>query len=240
MNHSLVRAMVLVWGIGKKWILVSAATRIVLAMLPLTTVWLTKELVNHVMKVISQKQIDVEQSLFLLLLFFLVAGTNHLLSMVMKVNDAKMEQILDYHLTKKVSEKAMAVPLSCYDQSDFFNRLHRMQSSLIGERFLDPLKTAMDIGQSMITLVSFLIFLVHTHWGLTLLSLICMVPILLIQTRFGMMEFFLAKTQTPEIREAHYIHEIVTSRESAKEVRIFQLKHYLLERWSNLYLHNMQ
>ncbi|NRR24763.1 ABC transporter ATP-binding protein [Brevibacillus sp. MS2.2] len=230
----------LIWAHGKLWLICSIALRIILAFSPLATIWIMKEMVNEVTAIALDQTDDYQPLLWLLAGLFSVTLVTNALETVLRVLDAHTEQRLEYHLEHLVAKKAASVPLSYFDDPEFYNHHHRIRAEAMGERFLDPVERVLDLGKNLITLISYAVFLLSIHWGLAVMSLLAVIPLLIVQIKFGMSEYFLARLQTPEIREASYISSILNERDSSKEVRLFQLKDFLLGRWSRLYLKNMK
>ncbi|MFS0554348.1 ABC transporter ATP-binding protein [Brevibacillus sp. 179-C9.3 HS] len=230
----------LIWAHGKLWLICSIALRIILAFSPLATIWIMKEMVNEVTAIALDQTDDYQPLLWLLAGLFSVTLLTNLLETVLRILDAHTEQRLEYHLEHLVARKAASVPLSYFDDPEFYNHHHRIRAEAMGERFLDPVERVLDLGKNLITLISYAVFLLSIHWGLAVMSLLAVIPLLIVQIKFGMSEYFLARLQTPEIREASYISSILNERDSSKEVRLFQLKDFMLGRWSRLYLKNMK
>jgi ATP-binding cassette, subfamily B, bacterial len=107
-----------------------------------------------------------------------------------------------------------------------------------GERMMSPIRAVLDIGQNVITLISFFVFLIQVHWLLAFTSTLMAIPVLVVQGKYGNKQFRLLRYQTPSIREAHYLSALLNDRESAKEIRLFNLKNHLLDRWSRLFIEN--
>lgn len=230
----------LIWAHGKLWLICSILLRIILAFSPLATIWLMSQMVNEVTAIAMNHADNYQPLLWLLAGMLSVTLLTNVLETVLRILDAHTEQRLEYHLEHLVARKAASVPLSYFDDPEFYNHHHRIRAESMGERFLDPVERVLDLGKNLITLISYSVFLLSIHWGLAVMSLLAVIPLLIVQIKFGMSEYYLARMQTPEIREASYISSILNERDSSKEVRLFQLKDFMLTRWSRLYLKNMK
>ncbi|MGG1686876.1 hypothetical protein [Pseudalkalibacillus sp. NRS-1564] len=235
--HYLRKSFQFVWNISPLWFLASIFIRVVTGLFPLATLWVTKELVNAVVLIISAEEPNYQRAFLFLTLELFLVGLSSTLKHISDIFDEQIEVKLDYSVGKLVSEKAASVPLSYYEIPEFYNHQERISGNY-GSKLMSPVKNILDLGQFSISLISYLSFLLSFHWGLAILSAISAVPILLLQSRFGNEKFFLLKHQTQKARESNYFNFLLQNRQSAKEVRLFHLGPFFLERWGKLFLSN--
>ncbi len=226
-----------VWNVSPLWFLASIFIRVVTGLLPLATLWVTKELVNAVVLIISADDPNYQRAFLFLSLELFLVGVSSTLKHISDIFDEQIEVKLDYSVGRLVSEKAASVPLSYYEIPEFYNHQERISGNY-GSKLMSPVKNILDLGQFSISLISYLSFLLSFHWGLMILSAISAVPILVLQSRFGNEKFFLLKHQTQKAREANFFNFLLQNRQSAKEVRLFHLGPFLLEKWGKLFLSN--
>jgi ATP-binding cassette subfamily B protein len=221
-----------VWARGKFWLLCSLALMILNGLQPLAILWITKELINEITLLITNRTDDFVPALtFLLMQFFLVllfAALTRFGSYL----DRKMELRLDHDLQKIVSTKMMNLPFVYLELPELYHHLNRIQGAL-GMRFLTPIRNAMNTGKSLISCLSYLGFLMMFHWSLVLISLLAAIPIFFVQVRFGVRGYGLHFRLTPMAREAQYYAYLMNERQPGQEIRLFGLGPFLLERWSD-------
>lgn len=232
------KAMHISWKINPYWFIVSIIFRIFLGLLPLATLWITKELVDNVTLLIQGKLTGEQLIIYLLILQLTITIVRSAIRYYCDFLNIKMEYEVDYYLNQKVTEKSIAVPFSYFDLPEFYNHQDRLKNRNLGSNILGPLKNLLSIMESILTLLSYLSFLFIIHWSLVVLSLLSFVPILIVQTKYSSSKYTLLKSQTPELREAKYIQSLILNRQSAKEIRIFELGSYFLQRWKELFRKN--
>jgi ATP-binding cassette, subfamily B, bacterial len=235
--HFVKKALTLVWETGKSWIIVSFLVRIVLGLIPIVSVLLIQNIINEITLYFDNESKGLRSVIWLLLLQFGMLFFQSAVINLMKIFDLKIEQKLDYKLEKQISNKAASVPLYYYDNTEFHHHHDRVMGNS-GERMMSPIRAVLDIGQNVITLISFFVFLIQVHWLLAFTSTLMAIPVLVVQGKYGNKQFRLLRYQTPSIREAHYLSALLNDRESAKEIRLFNLKNHLLDRWSRLFIEN--
>jgi ATP-binding cassette, subfamily B, bacterial len=235
--HFVKKALSIIWESGKVWMIVSLLIRILLGLIPIVSVLLIQNIINEITLYFNNENEGLGSVVWLLVLQFAMLFFQSAAINLMKIFDLRIEQKLDYKLEKKISEKAASVPLYYYDNTEFHHHHDRIMGSS-GERLLRPIKAVLDIGQNLITLVSFFVFLIHVHWLLALTSALMAIPVLMVQGKYGNKQFRLLRYQTPSIRKAHYLSALLNDRDMAKEIRLFNLKDYLLNKWSLLFQQN--
>lgn len=232
------KAIRIAWNINPRWFIVSIIFRIFFGLLPLGTLWVTKELVDAVTHLIQGELSEDKLIIKFLALQLIITIAQSAIRYYCDFFDKKMEYDLDYHLNQRVTEKSLIVPYSYFDLPEFYNHHDRLKSTKLGSNILSPLKNILSIFESLLSLFSYLGFLFIIHWSLVILSLLSCIPILLIQSKYSNSKYSLLKAQTPELREARYIQSLIFNRQSAKEIRIFELGEYFLERWMKLFQKN--
>ncbi|MBA4496467.1 ABC transporter ATP-binding protein [Paenactinomyces guangxiensis] len=224
---------------AKDWIFISLIFNILLGFLPLASLWITENLVNEISKMISSKSgADFGPLLHLLFIQLIILLFSFSSGNITRLYDTHVAERLNYHLTKIVSIKAASVPLAYFDLPEFHHHHERIHGHL-GERVLSPVKRIYAFVKESLTLFSLIGYLLSTHWGLSVLSMLAIVPTLIVQMRFSSQQFVMMKYQTPNARKANYFALLLNSREIAKEVRLFKLKDYFIQQWSKFYRKNM-
>ena len=122
--------------------------------------------------------------------------------------------------------------LEDFEDSELQDRLERARrqaagrTSLIGQLF--------GQAQDVITVVSFAVgLLVYAPWLIVLLA-IALLPAFIGEAHFNAQSYSLNYARTPERRELDYVRQTGASVETAKEVKIFGLNTFLIERYRTL------
>ncbi|MCX7571345.1 ABC transporter ATP-binding protein [Tumebacillus sp. DT12] len=237
-SNELTQAVRYIWQGHRTWVICTAVLSLMLGLTPAVHLWVAKELVNEVAALLNGGG-DYSGAFQLLVVQFLVLLLASLLTKAQELLDKRTELHLDHDLQRAVMEKTTTVPLELYDRPDFQHAIERVHGGQ-AHRFLTPIKQSMDIVRQLTTLISFLFYLLSVHWTLALVSVVAAFPLLLVLARFGNKRFSLMMFQTPLAREARYLQHLMVKRESAKEVRLFQLRDFLLGVWSDRFRRNQE
>ncbi len=226
------QAILFVWKRGKFWLSCSVLLMLLNGLQPLATLWVTKELINEITRLITQQTDDILPALQFLLLQFSLVLCFAVLTKFGAYIDRKMEIRLDHDLQEIVSSKMINLPFVYLELPEVYHHLNRIQGAL-GMRFLTPIRNAMNIGKSLINCLSYLGFLLTFHWSLVVISLLAALPLFIVQAKLGAKGYGLNYRMTPMAREAQYYTFLMNERRSGQEIRLFGLGKLFLDRWSD-------
>ncbi len=137
------------------------------------------------------------------------------------VRAAEAEQVQD-HISSLIHAKSLAVDLAFYDLPDYFDQLHRAQRDA-SYRPVALLEGLGSLLQNGITLAAMALLLFPYGWWLPVALLLSTGPALFVVVRFTLRQYHWWLATTPDQRRASYYDWLLTARESAAELRLFQL-----------------
>jgi ATP-binding cassette subfamily B protein len=129
-------------------------------------------------------------------------------------------------------EHAATLDLEDFEDSELQDSLERARRQAAGRTGL--IGQLFGQAQGVITIVSFAAgLLVYAPWLIVLLA-IALIPAFIGETHFNAQSYSLNFARTPERRELDYVRQTGASVETAKEVKIFGLNTFLIERYRTL------
>ena len=230
----------LVWHASPALTMTSLLMRSIRAVLPLAALWVAKLIIDDVVVLSAlsprpKTAFDWWASGHLRVLGLYVAAEFALaiLSDVMGRGQGLIEGLLADRLTMRSSirlmEHAATLDLQDFEDAEFQDRLERArrQSSgrmtLLGQ-LLGQLQDLLTVG----TLAAGL--LIYNPW-LLLLLVAALIPAFMGEAYFNALNYALDFKRTPERRELDYVRQTAASVETAKEVKIFGLSAFLIDRY---------
>src|SRR5687768_15638611 len=129
-------------------------------------------------------------------------------------------------------EHVSTLDLDQFEDSTFYDKLERARQQTVGRTIL--LSQVLGQVQDFITLAFLGAGLVVFNPWLILLLVIAVLPAFLGESYFNDRNYALSRRQTPERRELDYIRYVGASDETAKEVKIFNLSGFLVDRFRTL------
>ena len=145
-----------------------------------------------------------------------------------------------YALSTRVMRHAAGLDLSSYEDPKFQDRLERARAQTT-----DRVRMVQETGaliQECAMVFGFSASLaVYSPW-LTVVLMACIIPAVLGESHFTFKGYTLNTEQTPRRREIDYLRVLVSSPDSAKELRLFDLAGYFTRRfeavWQSIYREN--
>ncbi len=92
-----------------------------------------------------------------------------------------------------------------------------------------------NLIKNVIIISSIITVLAFAHWLLPIVLIIAGLPGILLLMIFKNKKFNKTVETTPIAREMDYTYNLIYRRNAAKEIRVFQLGQFLINRWENLH-----
>jgi ATP-binding cassette, subfamily B, bacterial len=129
----------------------------------------------------------------------------------------------------RLMEKAASLDLEQFESDDQQDQLDRARRQVTGRTAL--LGQVFGQIQDILTAFSFMIGLLAYWPWLIVLMLVALLPSLLGELKFNAQGYRLDYFRTPERRQLDYVRYLGSSIETAKEVKLFGLSQFLIERF---------
>ncbi len=233
----------LVWRTSPALTLSQSLLRVVRALLPVATLYVGKLIIDEVVLLVQAPHAaeDLRQWLAsglldriagLLVLEFGLAVFSDVLGRAVSLLDSLLSERFSNETSLRLMEHAATLDLEDFEDSELQDRLERARrqaagrSSLIGQLFSQ--------AQDVVTVVSFAAgLLIYAPWLIAFLA-IALLPAFIGEAHFNAQSYSLNYARTPERRELDYVRQTGASAETAKEVKIFGLNAFLIERYRTL------
>jgi ATP-binding cassette, subfamily B, bacterial len=220
----LLRALGLVWDAARRWTMLWLALLVVQGLLPVASVYLTRALVDNL---VIALQADGSANAFRGVLPYVIAMAVILLLAELLayftgyVRTVQSELVRD-HISGLIHEKSVAIDLAFYDMPEYFDRLYRAQYHAL-DRPLTLLESLGSVLQNGLTLVAMVAVLAPYGIWMPVALLASSLPAfyIVLAHRLRFHQWRLQNTQNE--RRAWYYNRLLTDRETAAEVRIFNL-----------------
>jgi ATP-binding cassette subfamily B protein len=163
---------------------------------------------------------------------FVLAIATDGLSRAITLVDALLGDLFSNYTSVKIMAHAATLDLDQFEDSVFYDKLERARQQTIGRTML--LSQVMSQVQDLITMFFLAAGLMAFNPWLIILLLIAIIPAFLGESYFNDQSYALTRGQTPERRELDYIRYLGASDETAKEVKIFDLSGFIIDRFKQL------
>ncbi|MGA2995846.1 ABC transporter ATP-binding protein [Bradyrhizobium sp.] len=234
---------VMVWRTSPQLMAASLALRLVRALLPVITLYVGKLIIDDVVALVQMPQkpdtflqwlnSGLLNSLGLLLLAeFALAVLADILGRIVSLVDSLLSERVSNSSSVRLMEHAATLDLEDFEDSEFQDQLERARRQTSGRMTL--MGQLLGQAQDIVTVASFVAgFIFFAPWLIALL-LLALVPAFLGEAHFNAQSYSLDFGRTPERRELDYVRQTAASVETAKEVKIFDLNGFLIDRYIRL------
>lgn len=216
----------LVWQATGMWMVGWLALLLVQGVLPVAIVYMTRQAVDSLVGVVKNSGaiggIKTYDHVFpLAVLGALLVGEQVLRTAVQWIRTVQSERIQDY-MTGLIHDQALSADLGFYDSPAFYDRLHRAQIEA-KSRPMMLLEGMGSLAQNSLTLVGMAVLLISYSPWIPLLLLSGTVPVLWVALRYAVRFNEWRLGNTMEERRCRYFDGLITNREAAQELRLFDL-----------------
>src|SRR5216683_1050072 len=173
---------------------------------------------------------SVSMIVFLAAVQFVVFAVSALLNTLRNITQQLLQNSVSMRIQLMVMEKAASLDLPFYEDTASYDLLRRAQNDSVNRPVL-MIATAFGLLQTILTLVTMIAFLFGVSWVLALIVLVSPVPAFIADTRYGWRGYNIARWGSRLLRRMTYMVNLVTTDSFAKEVKLFGLGHYFIERY---------
>lgn len=222
----------LVWQTHRGYSPAMIVLRLLRAFVPVATLWIGKLIIDAVVAASRNQATDNTSLWKLVALELAVVLIGEALSRASTLIESLLGDLFANHTSIRLMEHAATLDLYQFEDPAFYDRLERARRQTTGRVGL--LTQLLGMSQDALTLLSLGAALVVFNAWLLLLLAIAVVPSFLGETHFAALEYSLLYRWTPERRQLDYIRYLGASDRPAKEVQMFGLAAWLIERYRTL------
>src|SRR5437773_1711640 len=238
----------LVWHASPRITAGLFAATVVAAVVPAMSAYTSKLLVNAVVAgiIITQKHIpdrnpidlgpwhlvfsSLNAIIFLAIVQLLIFALIAFLSTIRNITQQLLQNAVSMRIQLMVMEKAASLDLAFYEDPASYDLLRRAQTDSIN-RPVQMISTAFGLVQTTLTFITMIALLVAVSPLLALLALLSPIPAFIADTRYGWRGYNIARWGSRLLRRMTYMVNLVTTDSFAKEVKLFGLGQYFIERY---------
>jgi ATP-binding cassette, subfamily B, bacterial len=226
----------LVWHAAPWIVSASLGLRLIVALTPLGVLAVSKKIIDAIVtNVKAPGSVHPGQIWVLLLLEFLFAAGGLTLGRAIDYCDARLADEFGRDVSLRLMRHAANLDLMLFEDPAFYDKLERARLQATDR--VNLLNALGSLFQQFIGLTSLAVSILYYDPWLFLLLLVCVLPAFAGESHFAFLGYSLAHRMTPVRRELDYLRVLGTSRESAKEVKMFGLADYLHGRYEALSKH---
>ena len=233
----------LIWQTSPALTLGQGVLRILRALLPVVTLYIGKLIIDEVVLLAGTPSPNdtlrewlesgaLDRIGWLLALEFALAVGSDVLGRAISLLNGLLSERFSNETSLRLMAHAATLDLEDFEDSELQDRLQRARQQAAGRSSL--IAQLFGQAQDVITIVSFAAgLLVFAPWLIVMLA-VALIPAFIGETHFNAQSYSLNFAWTPERRELDYVRQTGASVDTAKEVKIFGLNAFLIERYRTL------
>ena len=223
----------LVWKSSPGKTLSSFVLRIIRSAMPVALLYVGKLIIDQVVLLHDHRPAGDQHRLWeLVVIEFALAILTDGLNRMINLMDSLLGDLFSNYTSMRIMRHAATLDLDQFEDSVFYDKLERARQQTLGRTIL--LSQVMSQVQDVISMAFLITGLIAFNPWLILLLLIAILPAFLGESYFNNQNYALTRSQTPERRELDYLRYLGASDETAKEVKIFSLSDFIINRFKTL------
>ena len=221
----------LVWETHRGYTTAMALLRLMRAGIPVVTLWIGKLIIDAVIAS-RESSPDFPRLWKLVALEIIIVTANDVLARASSLVESLLGDLFSNHTSVRLMEHAATLDLSHFEDPAFYDQLERARRQTTSR--IGLLAQLLSIGQDGLTLITLgAALVVYSPWLLLLLA-VAVLPSFFGETHFAALEYSMQFRWTPERRQLDYLRYVAASDRTAKEVQLFGLSPWLIERFRKL------
>lgn len=222
----------MVWEAAPGVVAASVTIRLTAALLPVAMLMVTRRIIDAIYVVTSNHTKLPGGFWGLVALEFGLACLVIILARLVDFCDTSLNERYTRHVNIRIMRHAATLDLCSYEDPQFYDRLERARVQ--GADRVGMIQESGVLIQQAVSTVSLAAGIcVISPWILVAL-IVCVVPQFLAETKFAFLGYSLSVQQTPARRELDYLRILGTSKESAKELKLFGLGQFFAGRYESI------
>ena len=221
-----------IWKTNKKLFLASAFCRLIGAVLPVIILWIGKIIIDEIILQTKVETPDLSTLWLYVGVEFGLIILSDLISRAISLTDGLLGDAYSIDSSVRIMQKTSKIDMSLLEDSEFYDKLERARTQTTGRVGL--MSNALGELQSLISIGTLIAGLIYFEPYLIILLVLSIIPSFINEIWFSQRQYSLARGWTAERRELDYLRYIGANNETAKEIKLFGLNDFIVNRFKRL------
>jgi ATP-binding cassette subfamily B protein len=208
------------------------ALRLLRSTLPAAALYIGKLIIDEVVRLVGERSDDLGYLYQLIAAEFALAIAGDLLARGISLTESLLGDLFANRTSVELMRHAATLDLAQFEDATFYDKLERARQQTTGRTVL--LSQTFGQLQDLVTMGFLLVGLVAFSPWLIALLLVAVIPSFVGELHFNAKSYSLLRGWTPQRRELDYYRYLGASDETAKEVKLFGLSPFLIQRYDSL------
>jgi ATP-binding cassette subfamily B protein len=230
------RVLGLVWEANPGLTLALAFLNLAQGGLPALRVWISKLLIDAVVAAWTNGSglAALPEVGVLVALQFGIGAASNLLSTLANICQQLLQDRVANRIQLLVMHHANELDLVFFERPQFYDLIQQVQRD-VGFRPTFMVQTAFGLIRQLLTFGSMLALLVNLEWFIAAAALLAPIPTFVSSARYGWQGYQMMRRQSPLRRMMSYLTTLMTTDTYAKEVKLFTVGDFFVDRFQRLF-----
>lgn len=221
-----------IWNVNKKLFMLAAFCRLIGALLPVIILWIGKLIIDEIILQTGLEITDYTQLWTYVAIEFGLIILSDLISRAISLTDGLLGDEYNIATSVTIIKKTNQINISLLEDAEFYDKLERARTQTTGRVGL--MSNVLGQAQSAISIATLVAGLIYFEPYLIILLVLSIIPSFINEVRFSQQQYSLARSWTSERRELDYLRFIGANDKTAKEIKLFGLTDFIVDRFQNL------
>lgn len=222
----------MVWRTSPPLTLANVLLRLIKSVVPLAQLFIGKLIIDEIVLLVNNKGDDYSTLWKWIAIEFSITLLSEVLSRLINLVDSLLGDLYGNFSSIELMNKAATIDLAMYENAEFYDKLERARRQTTGRVVL--MSMVLSQLQDLITIFFLSAGLIAFEPWLILLLIVAVLPSFISEAYFSRFSYSLVRSWTPQRRELDYLRYIGASVETAKEIKVFGLDHFLSSRFKKI------
>ena len=229
------RVLALVWQTSHLLTLGLGATSLLQSVLPVIQIWLAGRLIDEVVSAFNAggDNAHIRGVIELAVIQLAILLTSSLMQALGNICQQLLQERLAIHVQLEIMAHAKTLDLADFEDATYYDQLQQAQSES-SRRPVMMVSQVFGLIQSVITFSTMIVLLSSLSWWIAAAALVSPIPVFISQSRYGWQGFHMMRRQSPLRRAMSYLTTVMTTDQYAKEVKLFTLGDYFIDRYQQV------
>lgn len=238
------RVVRMVWNTNPLLAFWSAVLGFIFGVIPLAHLWIGKLVVDAVTTSVSKSNFELSNFFSTLMhsnllpLLLAMAGIELVQNLIQPINryvGDRLGDALSRHVNELILRKANSfVDITFFESSKFYDNLQKAIQEA-GYKPVHMFDRLLDIARGLVTFLIMSVSFFMLQPILSILVLLFALPNLVMQVRHHKESWAIHQWETPEVRKMYYYRRVLTDKQTASEVRLFNLGDFFLDKYLHIF-----
>lgn len=224
------------WKASKKIFIIRIIIEIVMAFLPFISLFVSKEIINLFASAALKEGINNKVLYYfttLILTFLLINILQKVISIAKDYYGTTHKDIINKLINQLIANKAASVDLSFFDSTFFYNDLNNVRIDSFSLEMMTWY--AINLIQYIVQFLIASVILIKLSPFITIIYIIASIPIMIMENKYKILVYDFQLDSTKDRRKMDYLINILTGRAFAKDVRLYNTKEDMLNRYEKIW-----